>query len=155
MTPVSAMSKGAEAPMPAADPGLDHGVRTASAGWWVAWLSLAASGGTVLCCALPALLVSIGLGAALAGLVSAAPALIWLSENKGVVFVLAGALLAAAGVLQWRLRSAPCPLDPQLRRACMQTRRWSRRVWLLAVALFVLGTVFAFVAPLWMGVEVG
>jgi hypothetical protein len=44
---------------------------SAQAGWWTAWLSLAASGGTLVCCALPALLVSLGLGAALAGLVCA------------------------------------------------------------------------------------
>jgi hypothetical protein len=52
-----------------------------------------------------------------------------------------------AGVLQWRLRFAPCPLDPQLRRACLRTRRWSRWVWSASVLLFVVGAFFAFVAP--------
>jgi len=132
-------------------PAQDDGARTASAGWWAAWLSLAASGGTVLCCALPALLVSLGLGAALAGLVSAAPALVWVSEYKAPVFALAAGLLAAAGALQWRLRTAPCPVDPVLRQACLRTRRWSRGVWLLAVVLFGLGALFAFVLPLWLG----
>jgi hypothetical protein len=136
-------------------PEADDGARTASAGWWAAWLSLAASGGTVLCCALPALLVSLGLGAALAGLVSAAPALVWVSEYKGPVFAVAAGLLAAAGALQWRLRTAPCPIDPVLRQACLRTRRWSRWVWLVAVVLFCLGALFAFVAPLWMGGEAG
>ena len=133
----------------------DDGSRTAAAGWWAAWLSLAASGGTVLCCALPALLVSLGLGAALAGLVSAAPALVWVSEYKGPVFAVAAVLLAAAGALQWQLRTAPCPVDPGLRQACLRTRRWSRGVWLLAVGLFCLGALFAFVAPLWMGGDAG
>lgn len=134
---------------------MDDGAGQASAGWWAAWLSLAASGGTVLCCALPALLVSLGLGAALAGLVSAAPALVWVSEYKGPVFTLAAALLAAAGSLQWKLRTAPCPIDPVLRQACLKTRRWSRWVWVAAVALFGLGAFFAFVAPLWMGGDAG
>lgn len=120
---------------------------SAQAGWWTAWLSLAASGGTLVCCALPALLVSLGLGAALAGLVSAVPALVWISEYKLPLFLLAGTLLAGAGVLQWRLRFAPCPLDPQLRQACLRTRRWSRWVWAASVLLFVVGAFFAFVAP--------
>jgi len=135
----------------AASTGIDTG--RATAGWWSAWLSLAASGGTLVCCALPALLVSLGLGATLAGLVSAVPALVWVSEVKGPVFAGAALLLAAAGVLQWRLRTAPCPVDPRLRQACLRTRRWSRRVWFAAVLLFAVGVFFAFVAPLWMGGE--
>ena len=124
----------------------------AAAGWGTAGLSRLSSGGTLVCCALPALLVSLGLGAALAGLVSAVPALVWVSEYKGPVFGLAALLLAAAGALQWRLRTAPCPIDPTLRQACLRTRRWSRRVWAAAVALYAVGAFFAFVAPLWMGV---
>ena len=57
------MSAGLGAPPQA---GVDNSAATA--GWWSAWLSLLASGGTLVCCALPALLVSLGLGAALAGL---------------------------------------------------------------------------------------
>ncbi len=132
------------APAQAASP-LDDG--SATAGWWSAWLSLLASGGTLVCCALPALLVSLGLGAALAGLVSALPALVWVSEYKAPVFGIAAAMLAAAGALQWRLRTAPCPVDPMLRQACLRTRRWSRWVWVAAVVLFAVGAFFAFVAP--------
>jgi hypothetical protein len=50
--------------------------------------------------------------------------------------------------LQWRGRSAPCPIDPALRDACLKTRRTSARVYLASVALFALGGWFAFVQPL-------
>ena len=133
-----------------ASPPADVDDKAATAGWWSAWLSLLASGGTLVCCPLPALLVSLGLGAALAGLVSAVPALVWISEYKAPVFGVAALLLAAAGALQWQLRTAPCPIDPVLRQACLRTRRWSRWVWVAAVALFAVGAFFAFVAPLWM-----
>ena len=115
-----------------------------------AWLSLLASSGTLVCCALPALLVALGAGAALASLVSAVPQLVWLSEHKGAVFAAAGAMLAAAGAVQWRNRTAPCPVDPALRGACLRTRRVSLRVYLLAVGLFGVGGCFAFVLP-WLG----
>jgi hypothetical protein len=147
------MSTGVGTPAPGAAAQAEIGTGGATAGWWSAWLSLAASGGTLVCCALPALLVSLGLGAALAGLVSAVPALVWVSEYKVPVFAGAALLLAAAGALQWHLRTAPCPIDPQLRQACLRTRRWSRWVWVAAVVMFVIGAFFAFVAPWWMGME--
>jgi hypothetical protein len=100
------------------------------------------------CCALPALLVALGAGAALSSLVSAAPQLVWLSEHKTAVFGLAAAMLVVAGALQWQSRHAPCPVDPQLRDACLRTRKTSLRVYLISVALFAIGGWFAFVQPL-------
>jgi len=74
-------------------------------------LSLLASGSTLVCCALPALLVALGAGATLVSLTSRLPQLIWLSEHKGAVFGVAAALLALAGAAQWRARSLPCPTE--------------------------------------------
>jgi hypothetical protein len=116
-----------------------------------AWLSLLASSGTLVCCALPALLVALGAGAALSGLVSAVPQIVWLSEHKGWVFGVASVLMLAGGGLQWRNRLAPCPLDPQLRAACMRVRRWSLGVYLASLVLLATGAAFAFVLPLMMG----
>lgn len=117
---------------------------------WSAWLSLLASSGTLVCCALPALLVMMGAGAALSGLVAAVPQIVWLSEQKALVFGVAGTLMLAGGVLQWRNRHAPCPLDPQLRAACLRTRRWSLGVYLVSLALLAIGAAFAFVLPVLM-----
>ncbi len=117
-------------------------------GWWATWASLAASSSTLVCCALPALLVALGAGAALSSLVSAVPQLVVLSEHKELVFAAAGLMLAASGALQWRNRSAPCPTDPALRRACLRTRAVSLRVYWASVALFAVGGWFAFVQPL-------
>jgi hypothetical protein len=111
-------------------------------------LSLFTSLSTLICCALPALLVAIGAGAALAGLVSNVPQLIWISEHKVPVFGIAAAMLLLAGVLQWRARNAPCPADLQLAETCRRTRRNSLRVYLLSLAIFAIGAWFAFVAPL-------
>lgn len=119
---------------------------------WSAWAALAASSGTLLCCALPALLVTLGAGAALAGLVSVFPQIVWLSEHKALVFGVAAAAMAVAGVMQWRARSAPCPTEPALRDACLRTRRWSARVYAVSLLFLVLGAWFAFVQPL-LGAE--
>jgi len=113
-------------------------------------LSLFTSASTLVCCALPALLVALGAGAALSSLVSAVPQLVWLSEYKAGVFTVAGAMLAVSGALQWRARGLPCPLDPQLAAACTRTRRGSAIIYWLSVTLYLVGGFFAFVAPLLM-----
>jgi hypothetical protein len=115
---------------------------------WLAFLSLFTSTGTLICCALPALLVALGAGAALSTLISVVPGLVWVSEYKEVVFGVAGVMLAISGWLQWRGRFAPCPVDPAQRDACLRTSKTSLRVYLFSVVIYVVGGWFAFVQPL-------
>jgi hypothetical protein len=109
--------------------------------------ALLASSATLVCCGLPAVLVAIGAGAALAGLITAVPQLIWLSEHKPLVFGIAGALLSISGVALWVGRRAPCPTDPELARSCQRLRRISVVIYAAASFSFVVGAAFAFVLP--------
>ena len=109
--------------------------------------ALLASSATLVCCVLPAVLVAIGAGAALAGLVTALPQLIWLSEHKPLVFGLAGVLLAISGAALWAGRRAPCPADPDLARSCGRLRRISAAIYAIALISFAVGSAFAFVLP--------
>ena len=102
--------------------------------------------GTLVCCALPALLVTLGLGASLAGFVGAFPQVVWLSEYKAVVFTVSGLMLAGAAWMQWRARSLPCPADPAQARACVRLRQVSTAVLGLAVVVWATGFFFAFFA---------
>jgi hypothetical protein len=126
------------------------GQRNSRSGFAASLLSLFASSSTLVCCALPALLVALGAGAALSGLVSVFPQLVWLSEHKVGLFSFAGLMLLASGTLQWHNRTVPCPLDPALRAACERTRRTSRRVWAASVLLYLVGAWFAFAMPWWV-----
>ena len=117
----------------------------------LALLSLFTSASTLVCCALPALLVTLGMGAALAGLVTAVPQLIWLSEHKTAVFGLAALLLLAGGWMQWNARNAPCPVDPLAAQSCMKLRRSGRIIYFVSLGLYLTGFFFAFVAPKILG----
>jgi len=117
----------------------------------LAALALLASSGTLLCCVLPAVMVALGAGAALAGLVTAVPQLVWLSEHKALVFGMAGVLLVVAGVVLWRARRLPCPVDAAQARTCMRLRKWSALLYATALFAFALGVTFAFVLPWWSG----
>jgi hypothetical protein len=123
------------------------GTQQTRSSFFTSLLSLFASSSTLICCALPALLVALGAGAALSGLVGAFPQIVWLSEHKVGLFIFAGMMLAASGVLQWINRNAPCPIDPALRNACLRTRKVSLRVYWVSVGIYLVGGFFAFVLP--------
>lgn len=108
---------------------------------------LVANTTTLVCCVLPAVLISVGAGAVLVGLISAVPQLIWLSEHKTVVFTVAGVLLAVGGPTIWWALRQPCPVDPVLGRSCMRLRRASVRLYKASVGMFLLGAVFTFAMP--------
>jgi hypothetical protein len=107
--------------------------------------TLVASTATLVCCVLPAVLVSVGAGAVLLGLVSTFPQLVWLSEHKVGVFAVAGILLAASGVMIWRARGLPCPVEPDAARSCMRLRKISAVLYAVSLASFGAGALFAFV----------
>jgi len=122
----------------------DHGVT---------WLALFASTGTLICCALPIILVTLGLGATVAALTSAFPFLITLSQHKIWVFAFSGVLLGIAGWLLYRPGRA-CPSDPELGELCNKTQLWNQRIYWASVIIWGIGFFAAYIAlPLriWLG----
>lgn len=114
----------------------------------VPFLSLFASVGTLFCCALPALFVSLGLGASLVAILGTFPQLIWLSTHKPLVFTTAGVLLVATGVMKVYSGQQNCPIEGDRGNACTEARTFSFWGFWLSVAIFVVGFFFAFIAPL-------
>ena len=117
---------------------------------WAAYLSLFGSASTLICCALPAVVVTLAGGAAMISLTTAVPQLIWLSEHKLALFIISGLMLAVAGYWQWRQRYAPCPIDPVQAAACTRLRRINLGVYLFSLLMFVIGFSFAFIIPRFM-----
>lgn len=109
-------------------------------------LSLFTSVGTLLCCALPALLVTLGMGASLAGFVGAFPWVTAISEYKEIVFGVAGIFILGAGIMQYRARNAPCPADPRQAKACAALRKASWVILGIAATTYMVGFFFAFIA---------
>ena len=112
-----------------------------------AYVSLFASSATLVCCALPALLVLLGLGAATASLLSAAPWLATLSRHKDWVFAGAGALLLANAWLVHRPVSgragggAACPPEDH---ACERAGRTGRILLCVSASVYGVGFFVAY-----------
>jgi hypothetical protein len=106
------------------------------------YLSLFTSFGTLLCCALPSLLVLVGLGATVASFLSAVPWLVTFSRHKDWVFALSGLLIASnflstyALAPRLRARGGACPADSL--NGCETATTMSRVIlWMSAVIYFV------------------
>lgn len=109
------------------------------------WLALFASTGTLICCALPIVFVSLSLGATVAAISSSVPFLVALSLHKGWVFLVSAMLLASSGWLLFRAGRA-CPADPQLAVLCDRALLWNRQIFRAAVAIWSVGFFAAYLA---------
>ena len=116
----------------------------------VNYLSLFTSSGTIICCALPTLLVSMGAGAVLSSFIAVFPQLVILSIYKIPIFTGAFIMLIIAGILQYYSRGLPCPTDKKQAYACMQTRKVSMIIYFTSVGIFIIGLLFAFIIPLFI-----
>ena len=112
----------------------------------VDFFTLFTSVSTLICCALPALLVTLGLGAAMAGILGDYPQLIWFSENKLPLFIIAGILISISGYFQWKNRNAPCEIGPKAE-ACARTRKLSKVIYIISVVIYLTGLSFAYILP--------
>lgn len=112
---------------------------------FVSWLGLFSSFGTLLCCAIPSTLVLLGFGATLASFLGNFPQLIWLSENKGVVFGVSFLMLGISYAAQRYAQSQVCPIDKK--EDCEKTKDWSRPLFWISLGINVIGSFYAFVLP--------
>jgi len=113
----------------------------------LSYLSLFTSLSTLLCCALPSLLVLLGLGATVASVLASAPWLVALSRHKGWVFSIAGALIGLSFVQTYaiapRLRGGEaCAADDPS--ACDTATRVGRVVLWTSAAIYLVGCFVAF-----------
>jgi len=98
-------------------------------------LGLALLGAT--CCALPIVLVTLGMGSVVASVASVLPWLTWMSQYKAITFSITALVLGYSG---WRLRShsmrAHCSVEEGRR------LKWQKRMLSISAAIFV-AAVFA------------
>jgi len=100
--------------------------------------------GTLLCCALPIVFVTLGMGATVVAMTSAFPFLITLTKYKIWVFVFSGLMLAVSGWLMFR-PGRFCPTDKALGEACSSAHKWNKRIYWTSVAIWSIGFTAAYI----------
>jgi len=109
------------------------------------WLTLFASSTTLVCCALPILLVSIGLGAVSASLFANLPFLVTLAHYKAYLFTGSAVILGLAFWAAYR-PGRQCPTDPQLAAKCETADRWNRRLLKVSTGIWGIGFAAAYLS---------
>ena len=109
-------------------------------------LSLLTSMSTFTCCALPVLLVTLGMGASLTGLLSIFPWMIIISKFKIYIFIIAGILLLVSYLFFFKERNAACPADPIQAKICLRLKTLNSVVIIISSILYFIGFFFAFIA---------
>jgi len=111
------------------------------------YVSLFTSLGTLFCCALPSLLVLVGLGASVASMLSSMPWLVTLSKHKQWTFAVSGILIALSFVNMYyiatRSRAKECGADDPS--TCEETSKLSRVLLWLSAVIYVVGVFVAYV----------
>jgi hypothetical protein len=112
------------------------------------YLSLFTSLGTLVCCALPSLLVLLGLGATVASFLSVAPWLVTLSRHKQWVFTVSGVFIATNFLYVYRiaprLQAEGAACAPDHADACATASRLSRFVLWISAVIYGIGFFTAF-----------
>lgn len=113
---------------------------------FVSIASLFTSVSTLLCCALPSLLVALGMGAVVAGLASDLPWLITMSKYKSWTFLIVGAIISFNFWLFYgKNRNQTCEIDENGNEtACDTAARWSRAILWFSFGLYALGLFAAY-----------
>jgi mercuric ion transport protein len=112
----------------------------------LSYFSLFTSVGTLLCCALPSLLVLFGLGASVASMLSFMPWLVTLSQHRQWTFLISGVLIALSFVNTYyiapRFRAEQCsPDDPT---ACEDASRVSKLLLWGSAVIYAVGFFVAY-----------
>ena len=114
--------------------------------FFLSFLSLFTSVGTLICCALPTLLVALGMGASMVSLMSIIPWLLVVSKYKIQTFFIAGLFLSVSFYLFWHGRNAPCPTDPVKAKMCLKLRNTNSIILIISSTIYLTGFFFAFIA---------
>ena len=111
------------------------------------YFSLFTSLSTLLCCALPSLLVLLGLGASVASMLSFMPWLVTMSQHKQWTFAISGVLIAASFVNMYYvapwIRAKECSADDPS--ACEEASRLSIILLWVSAAIYAMGVFAAYV----------
>ena len=107
----------------------------------LSFFGLFTSVSTILCCALPIILVTLGMGAVFANLTASLPFITWLAERSLYLFTIATNLLLIGGYFIF-IKPQTCPADKKLAEICNKTKKFNKIVWWMSV--IILATSFFF-----------
>lgn len=103
----------------------------------VEYVGLFTSLSTLMCCAIPSLLVAIGLGTMLASTIFIFPQLKWFGQNSTILFTFAGLMLLINGFIMYKNRNKPCEIGAKAK-ACSKSRNVSKYIFVFSIIVYII-----------------
>jgi len=108
------------------------------------FFALFASISTILCCGLPIILVSLGMGAVFANLTASFTFITWLTERSIYLFAIAIILLLIGWYFIF-IKAQTCPLDKKLAEICRRSKKFNKIIWWISVVILVISFFFKYI----------
>ena len=109
-------------------------------------LTLFTSFGTLVCCALPALMITLGMGTTLVSIIDVFPSITLISYYKKLIFIISGILITLGFAFQIRSKNILCPVDPVKANLCSKLRKISWIILFFSLIIYLIGFFFTFLA---------
>ena len=114
----------------------------------ISFLSLFGSLSTLLCCALPVLFVTLGMGAVFASITATFPQLYFIIEKKDPLFLITGFLLTGSYFLMKKAENLSCPTDINKKEICQTVKPLSQKIFRFSVTVYLIGAFTSYLLPL-------
>ena len=102
---------------------------------------------TIICCALPIILVMLGMGAVFANLTANFHFIIWLAGKSLYLFIIAIIFLLIGGYFIF-LKAETCPADKKLADICQKTKKFNKIIWFFSVIILLISFFFKYILVL-------
>ena len=96
---------------------------------------------TIMCCALPIILVTFGMGSVFASITTIFPFINWVAEKSIYFFFISLISLLTAGYFIF-IKPQSCPADKNMAKICYKSKKLNKIIWYLSV--IILGVSFFF-----------
>ncbi len=108
------------------------------------FLALFSSLSTIFCCALPIILVTLGMGASFAAFTLNFPFIIKIAQHANALFIIAFLLLILSGYLIF-CRPQSCPADKELAAICIRSKKITKIIFFATCFIFVASFFFKYI----------
>lgn len=102
------------------------------------------NGGVMLCCVIPAILVSLGLGSTLATFLNHYPIFIKISEYKNYIFIFVFLILIINGFILYTNKNRSCDIN-SLEQECTEVKSVSLILYYLSIVIYLISLFLSYI----------
>ena len=113
------------------------------------FLALFTSITTIFCCALPIILILLGMGVVFANLTASFPLINWFAGKSFYLFITSFILLLISGYVIF-IKVQICPANQKLATICKKSKLFNKIIWWLSLVILLISFIFKYILILFI-----